>query len=55
MFLDGFQVQVTGMTGNIQFDTFGRRSNFSIDVYEMKPKGPRRVSDLMGLKTFGLI
>ncbi|PWA23216.1 hypothetical protein CCH79_00002041, partial [Gambusia affinis] len=36
-------VQVPGMTGNIQFDTFGRRSNYTIDVYEMKPKGPRRI------------
>lgn len=39
------QVQVQGMTGNIQFDTFGRRSNYTIDVYEMKTGGPRRVSD----------
>lgn len=32
------------MTGNIQFDTFGRRTNYTIDVYEMKSGGPRRVS-----------
>lgn len=32
------------MTGNIQFDTFGRRANYTIDVYEMKSGGPRRVS-----------
>lgn len=38
------QVQVQGMTGNIQFDTFGRRANYTIDVYEMKSVGPRRVS-----------
>ena len=38
-----FQVQVTGMTGNIQFDTFGRRTNFTIDVYEMKLGGARKV------------
>ncbi|CAG5878834.1 unnamed protein product [Menidia menidia] len=37
------KVQVQGMTGNIQFDTFGRRSNYTIDVYEMKPAGPRRI------------
>eukprot|EP00064_Thunnus_orientalis_P007078 superscaffoldBa00000766_g7097 len=36
-------VQVQGMTGNIQFDTFGRRSNYTIDVYEMKSGGPRRI------------
>lgn len=48
-FLGAWQVQVQGMTGNIQFDTFGRRSNYSIDVYEMKPGGPRRVSEHFGL------
>lgn len=31
------------MTGNIQFDSFGRRSNYTIDVYEMKAGGPRKV------------
>ncbi|XP_041949834.1 glutamate receptor 3a isoform X6 [Alosa sapidissima] len=36
-------VQVQGMTGNIQFDSFGRRSNFTIDVYEMKPGGARKI------------
>uniref|UniRef100_A0A672M754 Glutamate receptor n=1 Tax=Sinocyclocheilus grahami TaxID=75366 RepID=A0A672M754_SINGR len=35
-------VQVQGMTGNIQFDSFGRRSNYTIDVYEMKPGGARK-------------
>lgn len=38
-----WQVQVHGMTGNIQFDSFGRRSNYTIDVYEMKAGGPRKV------------
>lgn len=38
------QVQVQGMTGNIQFDSFGRRSNYTVDVYEMKPGGARKVS-----------
>ncbi|KAJ4918109.1 hypothetical protein JOQ06_007897, partial [Pogonophryne albipinna] len=36
-------VQVQGMTGNIQFDTFGRRSNYTIEVYEMKAAGPRKI------------
>uniref|UniRef100_A0A8B9LR64 Glutamate receptor n=1 Tax=Astyanax mexicanus TaxID=7994 RepID=A0A8B9LR64_ASTMX len=36
-------VQVPGMTGNIQFDSFGRRSNYTIDVYEMKAGGPRKI------------
>lgn len=32
------------MTGNIQFDNYGRRTNYTIDVYEMKTGGPRKVS-----------
>ncbi|KFQ61083.1 Glutamate receptor 3, partial [Pelecanus crispus] len=36
-------VQVQGMTGNIQFDTYGRRTNYTIDVYEMKATGSRKV------------
>ncbi|KAB5515406.1 hypothetical protein PHYPO_G00249960 [Pangasianodon hypophthalmus] len=36
-------VQVQGMTGNVQFDSFGRRTNFTIDVYEMKPGGARKI------------
>ncbi|XP_060903710.1 glutamate receptor 3b isoform X4 [Labrus mixtus] len=35
-------VQVHGMTGNIQFDNYGRRTNYTIDVYEMKTGGPRK-------------
>lgn len=38
-----WQVQVHGMTGNIQFDNYGRRTNYTIDVYEMKTGGPRKV------------
>lgn len=44
-----WQVQVQGMTGNIQFDTFGRRANYTINVYEMKSGGPRRVSEHQAL------
>lgn len=40
-----YQVQVQGMTGNIQFDTYGRRTNYTIDVYEMKVTGSRKVSN----------
>ncbi|XP_010785482.1 glutamate receptor 3-like [Notothenia coriiceps] len=36
-------VQVNGMTGKIQFDNYGRRTNFTIDVYEMKTGGPRKI------------
>ena len=40
-----YKVQVQGMTGNIQFDTYGRRTNYTIDVYEMKVTGSRKVSN----------
>lgn len=43
MFPLSFKVQVQGMTGNIQFDTYGRRTNYTIDVYEVKPGGARKV------------
>lgn len=49
-----WQVQVQGMTGNIQFDNYGRRTNYTIDVYEMKTGGPRKVrrsSDLYQLSS----
>uniref|UniRef100_A0A8C3EM59 Glutamate receptor n=1 Tax=Corvus moneduloides TaxID=1196302 RepID=A0A8C3EM59_CORMO len=36
------KVQVQGMTGNIQFDTYGRRTNYTIDVYEMRASGSRK-------------
>ncbi|MEQ2194640.1 Glutamate receptor 3, partial [Xenoophorus captivus] len=36
-------VQVQGMTGNIQFDNYGRRTNYTIDIYEMKTGGPRKI------------
>ncbi|XP_030875480.1 glutamate receptor 3 [Leptonychotes weddellii] len=39
-------VQVQGMTGNIQFDTYGRRTNYTIDVYEMKVTGSRKRADI---------
>ncbi|KAM4732420.1 glutamate receptor 3-like isoform 3-T3 [Anableps anableps] len=36
-------VQVQGMTGNIQFDNFGRRTNYTIEIYEMKTGGPKKI------------
>ncbi|XP_029627768.1 glutamate receptor 3 isoform X5 [Salmo trutta] len=36
-------VQVQGMTGNIQFDSYGQRSNYTIDVYEMRTGGPKKI------------
>uniref|UniRef100_A0A8C5FXK1 Glutamate receptor n=1 Tax=Gadus morhua TaxID=8049 RepID=A0A8C5FXK1_GADMO len=37
------QVRIQGMTGNIQFDHFGRRVNYTMDVFELKSNGPRKV------------
>uniref|UniRef100_A0A4W4FBL4 Glutamate receptor n=1 Tax=Electrophorus electricus TaxID=8005 RepID=A0A4W4FBL4_ELEEL len=36
-------VQVQGMTGNIQFDSYGRRSNYTVDIYEMRSAGARKI------------
>ncbi|XP_043560829.1 glutamate receptor 3b isoform X1 [Chiloscyllium punctatum] len=37
------QVRGRGLTGNLQFDNYGRRSNYTIDVYELRPSGPRKI------------
>uniref|UniRef100_A0A8C7UGR3 Receptor ligand binding region domain-containing protein n=1 Tax=Oncorhynchus mykiss TaxID=8022 RepID=A0A8C7UGR3_ONCMY len=47
-------VQVQGMTGNIQFDSYGRRSNYTIDVYEMRTGGPKKVQAHTPGKRFNL-
>lgn len=41
------QVRVEGLTGNIQFDQYGRRVNYTVHVMELKNSGPVKVqSDL---------
>uniref|UniRef100_A0A8C9U7F8 Glutamate receptor n=1 Tax=Scleropages formosus TaxID=113540 RepID=A0A8C9U7F8_SCLFO len=37
------QVRLQGLTGNIQFDHYGRRVNYTMDVFELKSNGPRRI------------
>uniref|UniRef100_A0A6Q2XK37 Glutamate receptor n=1 Tax=Esox lucius TaxID=8010 RepID=A0A6Q2XK37_ESOLU len=37
------QVRIQGLTGNIQFDHYGRRVNYTMDVFELKSNGPRRI------------
>lgn len=37
------QVRLQGLTGNVQFDQYGRRVNYTMDVFELKNNGPRRV------------
>ena len=37
------QVRLQGLTGNVQFDHYGRRVNYTMDVFELKNNGPRRV------------
>lgn len=32
-----------GLTGNIQFDQYGRRINYTVNVMELKNSGPRKV------------
>ncbi|XP_072899723.1 glutamate receptor 4 isoform X9 [Hemitrygon akajei] len=37
------QVRIQGLTGNVQFDNYGRRTNFTIDVFELKSSGHRKI------------
>nr|XP_034347435.1 glutamate receptor 4 [Arvicanthis niloticus] len=37
------QVRIQGLTGNVQFDHYGRRVNYTMDVFELKSTGPRKV------------
>ncbi|GAA6077953.1 glutamate receptor 2b isoform X1 [Tachysurus ichikawai] len=37
------QVRVEGLTGNIQFDQYGRRVNYTIHVMELKNNGPVKI------------
>lgn len=46
------QVQLQGLTGNVQFDHYGRRVNYTMDVFELKNNGPRRVKHHTTLLSF---
>uniref|UniRef100_A0A673B5V9 Glutamate receptor n=1 Tax=Sphaeramia orbicularis TaxID=375764 RepID=A0A673B5V9_9TELE len=37
------QVRVDGLTGNIQFDQYGKRVNYSVTVMELKNNGPVKI------------
>uniref|UniRef100_A0A8C7L0Q3 Glutamate receptor n=1 Tax=Oncorhynchus kisutch TaxID=8019 RepID=A0A8C7L0Q3_ONCKI len=37
------QVRVDGLTGNIQFDQYGKRVNYSVNVMELKNTGPVKI------------
>lgn len=38
-----FQVRFEGLTGNVQFNEKGRRTNYTLHVIEMKHDGIRKV------------
>lgn len=40
------KVRVDGLTGNIQFDQYGKRVNYSVTVMELKNNGPVKVREL---------
>ncbi|KAG7267972.1 hypothetical protein CRUP_010996 [Coryphaenoides rupestris] len=40
------QVRLQGLTGNVQFDHYGRRVNYTMDVFELKSNGPRRKAEI---------
>uniref|UniRef100_A0A8B9HE59 Glutamate receptor, ionotropic, AMPA 1a n=1 Tax=Astyanax mexicanus TaxID=7994 RepID=A0A8B9HE59_ASTMX len=37
------QVRIEGLTGHIQFNEKGRRTNYTVSVMELKPTGPKKV------------
>ncbi|XP_048885029.1 glutamate receptor 1a isoform X3 [Brienomyrus brachyistius] len=37
------QVRIDGLTGHIQFNEKGRRTNYTVSVMELKPAGPKKV------------
>uniref|UniRef100_A0A8C2IAR2 Glutamate receptor n=1 Tax=Cyprinus carpio TaxID=7962 RepID=A0A8C2IAR2_CYPCA len=37
------QVRVDGLTGNIQFDQYGKRVNYTVNVMELKSNGPVKI------------
>nr|XP_046255374.1 glutamate receptor 2-like isoform X2 [Scatophagus argus] len=37
------QVRVDGLTGNIQFDQYGKRVNYSVTIMELKNNGPVKI------------
>lgn len=41
------QVRIDGLTGHIQFNEKGRRTNYTVSVMELKPTGPKKVSTEM--------
>lgn len=37
-------MRVDGLTGNIQFDQYGKRINYSVTIMELKNNGPVKVT-----------
>ncbi|TKS69413.1 Glutamate receptor 2 [Collichthys lucidus] len=44
------QVRVNGLTGNIQFDQYGKRINYSVTIMELKNNGPVKEAPYVMLK-----
>lgn len=49
------QVRVDGLTGNIQFDQYGRRVNYTVNVMELKNSGPVKVTGTKSLLFFMIL
>lgn len=44
IFVTPLQVRIDGLTGHIQFNEKGRRTNYTVSVMELAPSGPKKVS-----------
>lgn len=44
------QVRIDGLTGHIQFNEKGRRTNYTVSIMELAPSGPKKVESARSLR-----
>lgn len=44
LYVTRLQVRIDGLTGHIQFNEKGRRTNYTVSIMELAPSGPKKVS-----------
>ena len=55
MFNHNFQVDLDGLTGKVKFDQFGLRTDFQLEIVELKKKGLQKVKEFKNPCIFTLI
>lgn len=46
LYVTRLQVRIDGLTGHIQFNEKGRRTNYTVSIMELAPSGPKKASQL---------